>query len=207
MAKLKGCGVFIASASMLAAAATAQAAGVTDKEIIIGAHQDLSGPASVWGVPARNAMMLRFDEVNDAGGIHGRKIRLIVEDGQYQVPRAVQAANKLINKDKIFIMLSGMGTPMNIALMPRMFEANVPSLFPLTAAVQMHEPLHPMKFNYFVSYRDQIRGGMMHMIEKHGFTKVCAQTVANDYGHENALGFEQAVEELAALIARGFQRL
>ena len=93
-------------------------------------------------------------------------------------------------------MLGAMGTPMNIALMPRMFEADVPSIFPLTAGVQMHEPLHPMKFNYFVSYRDQIRGGMMHMIEKHGFTKVCAQTVASDYGHENAVGFEQAVEEL-----------
>jgi branched-chain amino acid transport system substrate-binding protein len=85
---------------------------------------------------------------------------------------------------------------MNIALMPKMFEANVPSLFPLTAAVQMHEPLHPMKFNYFVSYRDQVIGGMKNMNEKHSFKKVCGQFLANDYGHENELGFDSAVERL-----------
>ena len=43
--------------------------------------------------------------------MHGRKIRLIVEDNQYQVPRAVQAANKLINRDKIFLMAGALGTP------------------------------------------------------------------------------------------------
>jgi branched-chain amino acid transport system substrate-binding protein len=139
---------------------------------------------------------MRFEEVNAAGGIHGRNIKFVVEDSQYQMPIAVKATNKLLNVDKIFLMLGSMGTPMNIALMPRMFEANVPNIFPLTAGVQMHEPLHPMKFNYFVSYRDQIRGGMKYMVEMHGMTKVCVQTVANDYGHENAVGFEQAVEEL-----------
>ena len=129
-------------------------------------------------------------------GIHGRQIKLLVEDTQYQMPLAVKATNKLLNVDNIFLMVGSMGTPMNIALMPRMFEANVPSLFPLTAAVQMHEPLHPMKYNYYVSYRDQIRGGMKYMVEKEGIKSVCMQSVANDYGHENELGFEQAVEEL-----------
>ena len=170
--------------------------GVTDDAIIIGSHSDLSGGLAIWGVPSTNGMRMRFAEANEAGGVHGRMIEFVVEDSQYQMPIAVKATNKLIHVDNIFLMLGAMGTPMNIALMPRMFEANVPSIFPLTAGVQMHEPLHPMKFNYFVSYRDQIRGGMKYMIEKHGFTKVCAQTVANDYGHENALGFEQAVDEL-----------
>jgi len=170
--------------------------GVSDDTIVIGSHTDLSGGLAIWGVPSTNGMRMRFNEANEAGGIHGRMIEFVVEDSQYQMPIAVKATNKLLNVDKIFLMLGAMGTPMNIALMPRMFEADVPSIFPLTAGVQMHEPLHPMKFNYFVSYRDQIRGGMMHMIEKHGFTKVCAQTVASDYGHENAVGFEQAVEEL-----------
>jgi branched-chain amino acid transport system substrate-binding protein len=170
--------------------------GVSDDTIAIGSHTDLSGGLAIWGVPAANGTRMRFEEANEAGGIHGRQIKFIVEDSQYQMPVAIKATNKLLNVDDIFLMVGSMGTPMNIALMPRMFEANVPSLFPLTAAVQMHEPLHPMKFNYFVSYRDQIRGGMLHMIEKHGFTRVCVQTVANDYGHENALGFEQAVDEL-----------
>jgi branched-chain amino acid transport system substrate-binding protein len=139
---------------------------------------------------------MRYEKANAAGGVHGRKINLIVEDSQYQMPNAVKATNKLLNVDNIFLMVGSMGTPMNIALMPRMFEADVPSLFPLTAGVQMYEPLHPMKFSYFVSYRDQIRGAMAYMIRKHGYQKVCLQAVANDYGEENKIGFEQAVEEL-----------
>ena len=175
--------------------------GVTADTIVIGSHTDLSGGLAIWGVPLTNGQRMRYDEVNAAGGIHGRKIKLIVEDSQYQMPMAVKATNKLLNVDNIFLMVGSMGTPMNIALMPRMFEADVPSLFPLTAAVQMHEPLHPMKFNYFVSYRDQIRGGMAYMIDKHGFKSVCVQAVASDYGHENELGFAQAVEELGLEVA------
>jgi branched-chain amino acid transport system substrate-binding protein len=170
--------------------------GVSDDAIVIGSHTDLSGGLAIWGVPSTNGMRMRFAEADDAGGIHGRMIEFVVEDSQYQMPLAVKATNKLLNVDNIFLMLGAMGTPMNIALMPRMFEADVPSIFPLTAGVQMHEPLHPMKFNYFVSYRDQIRGGMMYMVKEHGFRKVCMQYVASDYGHENAVGFDQAVEEL-----------
>ncbi|MBT8100551.1 MAG: ABC transporter substrate-binding protein [Gammaproteobacteria bacterium] len=173
-----------------------QVRGVTDETIVIGSHTDLSGVLAIWGVPLTNGQRMRYEEANAAGGIYGRKIKLVVEDSQYQMPIAVKATNKLLNVDDIFLMVGSMGTPMNIALMPRMFEKNVPSLFPLTAAVQMHEPLHPMKFNYFVSYRDQIRGGMAYMVNKHGFQKVCLQAIASDYGEENKLGYERAVEEL-----------
>lgn len=170
--------------------------GVTADTIVLGSHNDLSGVLAIWGVPSSNGQRMRFDEENAAGGVHGRRIEFIVEDTQYQMPIAVKATNKLLNVDNIFLMVGAMGTPMNIALMPRMFDANVPSLFPLTGGVQMYEPLHPMKFSYFVSYRDQIRGGMHHMIKNHDFKTVCLQTVSSDYGHENAVGFDQAVEEL-----------
>ena len=73
---------------------------------------------AVWGVNDVNAYRMAFDEANNAGGINGRKIKYIVEDMQYQVPRAVQAANKLINRDNVFIMVSNGGTPMNNATMP-----------------------------------------------------------------------------------------
>ena len=61
--------------------------GVTDNEIVLGNHTDLSGPVAIWGVGATNGARLRFDRANDEGGIHGRKIRFIVEDTQYQVDR------------------------------------------------------------------------------------------------------------------------
>ena len=170
--------------------------GITADTIKIGAHTDLSGQLAVWGVPMVNGMRQRFDEVAAVGGIHGRTIDFVVEDSQYQVPTAVKATNKLINVDEIFAMVGAMGTPHNNAAFDRMFEANVPSIFPLTAAVSMYEPLHPMKFSYFVSYRDQARGGIRYMVEQHGFQKVCLQTMATDYGAEIEIGFEQAVEDL-----------
>lgn len=170
--------------------------GVTADTIKIGSHTDLSGGLAIWGVPATNGQRMRFDEANAAGGIHGRRIDFIVEDSQYQMPNAVKATNKLLNVDNIFLMVGAMGTPMNIAVMPRMFAAGVPNLFPISAAVQMYEPLHPMKFSYFVSYRDQARAGMAYMTEKFDVKSVCLQALATDYGAEVEVGFNQAVEEL-----------
>jgi branched-chain amino acid transport system substrate-binding protein len=78
--------------------------GVTDKEIVIGTYTDLSGVTAVWGVNDVNAYRMASNEANANGGVNGRMIKYIVEDMQYQVPRAVQAANKLINRDDVFIM-------------------------------------------------------------------------------------------------------
>jgi branched-chain amino acid transport system substrate-binding protein len=170
--------------------------GVTDDTIVIGSHNDLSGVLAIWGVPYTNGVRMRFDELNAAGGVHGRRIEFIVEDTQYQMPMAVKATNKLLNVDDIFLMLGAMGTPMNLALMPKMFEADVPSLFPLTGSEAMYAPFHPMKFQFIASYGDQVRAGMRYMAKTRDFSKVCVQALANDYGEENVRGFEQAAEEL-----------
>ena len=170
--------------------------GVTDSTIRLGTHQDLSGPVAFWGVPMVNGVRMRFDEANASGGVHGRQIEFIVEDAQYQVPVAVKAVNKLINVDEIFAMVAPMGTPMNNAVMDRQIEANVPNLFPLSGAVSMYEPMHPLKFAYYVSYRDQARAAVEYMTEKTGSSDVCLQVLANDYGEENRIGFDEAVESL-----------
>ncbi len=66
-------------------------------------HAIFSGPVKVWGVPVSNGMKMAVDEINAAGGIHGRKIKLIVEDTGYDPKKAVLATQKLIEKDKIFV--------------------------------------------------------------------------------------------------------
>lgn len=170
--------------------------GITADTIKIGTHTDLSSVLAIWGVPMVNGLRMRFEEADAAGGVHGRTIEFFVEDSQYQVPVAVKAVNKLINVDEIFAMVGAMGTPHNNAVFSRMFEANVPSLLPLTGALSMYEPVHPLKFGYFVSYRDQVRAGMAYMVGEHAFNKVCLQSMATDYGAEVVIGFEQAVEEL-----------
>ena len=60
--------------------AHAQTQGVSKTEIVIGTIQDLSGPIAAFGKQSRNGMQLRVDEVNEQGGINGRKLKLRVED-------------------------------------------------------------------------------------------------------------------------------
>ena len=124
--------VLLGTAGTLFAPAIARAAtrGVSDSEIIIGCMADLSGVTAVQGVNNADGMRMAFDEVNAKGGVNGRKIRFIVEDKEYTVPKAVQAMNKLLNRDNIFFAVGNGGTPMNDAVMPAMFEKNVPNVFP-----------------------------------------------------------------------------
>ena len=97
------CVLVIASTGLVTAAAFAEEPvhGVTDTEIIIGTVTDLSGVTAIQGVNNANAIRMLFDEANAKGGVNGRKIRYIVEDSQYQVPRAVQAMNKLLNNEGV----------------------------------------------------------------------------------------------------------
>ena len=127
------------------AAIAAEQQGVSKNEIVIGSIQDLSGPIAGFGKQVRLGMMLRVDEINEQGGINGRKLKLLVEDSAYDPKKAVLAAQKLVNQDKIFIMAAHIGTAQNLAAMPVQFEKNIVNFFPVTAAREMYEPLHKLK--------------------------------------------------------------
>jgi branched-chain amino acid transport system substrate-binding protein len=170
--------------------------GVTKSEVVLGTHTDLSGPAATYGVSSSNAVKMRFDEVNEKGGIHGRKIRYVIEDSQYQVPRAVQAGTKLINRDKIFAMVAPLGTPMNNALFKDQFDAGVPNLFPLSAARSMYEPFNKLKFYGAASYVDQVRAGINYFVTKKGKKAVCAMYQDTDFGKEVLDGVQMQVDKL-----------
>jgi branched-chain amino acid transport system substrate-binding protein len=186
----------LAVTALACAAVAEEPRGITGGEIVLGMHTDLSGPAATYGVSSSNAVKMRFDEVNAAGGIHGRKIKLIVEDTQYQVPRAVQAGTKLINRDRIFAMVAGLGTPMNNALFKDQFEAGVPNLFPLSAARSMYEPFHRLKFYGAASYVDQVRAGINYFVTRKGKKAVCAMYQDTDFGKEVLDGAQMQVDEL-----------
>jgi len=162
--------------------------GVTDTEIVIGTVTDLSGVTAVQGVNNSNSLRLAFDDANAKGGVNGRKIRYIVEDSQYMVPRAVQAINKLLNQDNIFFATVNGGTPMNDAMMPMMFEKNVPNVLPLTAARSMYQPYNKLKWSQFASYYDQMRAGVKYFTEQRGKKMVCAMYQDTDFGKDVLAG-------------------
>jgi branched-chain amino acid transport system substrate-binding protein len=194
-------GVLVGAVALAGTAMGQATRGVTGTEIVIGTHTDLSGPAATYGVSSSNAVKMRFDEVNEKGGIAGRKIKLIVEDTQYQVPRAVQAGAKLINRDRIFAMVAGLGTPMNNALFKDQLDAGVPNLFPLSAARSMFEPFHKLKFYGAATYVDQVKAGINYFATKKGKKAICAMYQDTDFGKEVFDGVQQQVEKMKLKLA------
>ncbi|WP_323785076.1 ABC transporter substrate-binding protein [Thalassovita sp.] len=158
--------------------------GVTDDEIKIGGAHDLSGIFAPFSVPAVKAAQLYFDEVNAAGGVNGRKINYIVEDHGYQVPKAVQAANKLINRDGVFAMLLSLGTPHNIAMFKLMGPKGIPNVSPLSAARQMVDPPAPWKFAGTASYYDAVKATTEYMANEQGSKTFCLMYLPTDFGVE-----------------------
>jgi branched-chain amino acid transport system substrate-binding protein len=201
MKNLLGASALVGAVVLAGAAMAQQTRGVTANEIVLGTHTDLSGPAATYGVSSSNAVKMRFDEVNEKGGIHGRKIKLIVEDTQYQVPRAVQAGAKLINRDRIFAMVAGLGTPMNNALFKDQLEAGVPNLFPLSAARSMFEPFHRLKFYGAATYVDQVKAGINYFATKKGKKAICAMYQDTDFGKEVVDGVQQQVDKMKLKLA------
>src|SRR5262249_32538706 len=108
--------------------------GVTDTEVVIGAGLDLTGAVANWGVNIKAGMEAMFNRVNEAGGIHGRKIRLIAYDHVYQPPKAVTNAKRLVERDKVFVMMGHLGTPTTKAVKDYLEEKRVPDIFPATLA-------------------------------------------------------------------------
>ena len=188
--------VLAAALALATGAALAQTQGVSRAEIVVGSIQDLSGPIAGFGKQIRLGMTLRVDEINEQGGIGGRKLKLIVEDSAYDPKKAVLAAQKLVNQDKIFAMIGHIGTATNNAAMPVQFEKNVVNFFPVTAAREMYEPLHRLKFAYAVPYYDQVRIFLPRLAREKGATKVCTIYQDDEFGLEVLRGGEAGLKTL-----------
>jgi len=170
--------------------------GISASEIVIGTHQDLSGPIKGWGVPVSNGMKMAVEEINAAGGVQGRKIKLVVEDSGYDPKKAVLASQKLIERDKIFAMVGPMGSPTVLAAQDILLDAGVLQLFPLTAAeftfkFDAAKPQERLKFNNLLPYVESTRAALKYMIETKNFKKPCIMHQDDEYGKNVLDGFNQ----------------
>jgi branched-chain amino acid transport system substrate-binding protein len=181
--------------------ALAQQQGVSKNEILIGTIQDLSGPIAAFGKQARLGMQLRVDEINEQGGIHGRKLRLLAEDSAYDPKKAVLAAQKLVNQDKVFIVAGHIGTAPNMAAMPVQFEKNIVNFMPITAAREMYEPLHKLKYSFAATYYDQIRTALPKLVKEKNAKKVCTLYQDDDFGLEVERGAEAGLKGIGMEVA------
>ncbi len=170
--------------------------GVSKTEITLGSIQDLSGPIAGFGKQARLGMLLRVDEINEQGGINGRKLKIIVEDSAYDPKKAVLAAQKLVNQDKIFMMVGHIGTAQNLAAMPVQFDKNVINFFPITAAREMYEPFHKLKYSFAATYFDQMRNATPKMVKEKNLKKVCTMYQDDEFGLEVMRGAEAGLKTI-----------
>ena len=193
----------LAALALASASALAQNSnqGVSKTEITIGSIQDLSGPIAGFGKQVRQGMLLRVDEANEQGGVNGRKIVLKIEDSAYDPKKAVLAAQKLVNQDKVFAVVGHLGTAQNLAAMPVQFEKNVINFFPVTAAREMYEPFNRLKYSFAATYYDQMRIATPKLAKEKNAKKVCTMYQDDEFGLEVMRGAEDGLKEIGLTLA------
>ena len=200
LAALTGAALMLGASAALAQIKTTNQ-GISDTEIVVGTHEDLSGPIKGWGVPVANGMKMAAEEINATGGINGRKIRLVIEDSGYDPKRAVLATQKLIDRDQVFSMVGPMGSPTVLAAQDFVLDAGVTQLFPLTAAkftfkLDPAKPQDRLKFSNLLPYVDSTRAALKYMMEWKHYKTPCIMFQDDEYGKNVLDGFTQ---QLAAM--------
>jgi len=142
--------------------------GVTDTEIKLGSFQALSGPVAGIGVPMTQGMNAYFDWVNKNGGVHGRQIKLLVADDQFQPSRTNVEVRRLVENDRVFAIVGGLGTPGTLAVMDYLNNNKVPFVYQGSGASVLSFPpkeyIFPVQPNYItegnivVNYLTEVKG-------------------------------------------------
>jgi branched-chain amino acid transport system substrate-binding protein len=99
-------------------------------EIVVGYYGDLTGRTASFGTSTKNGVEMAVDEINKAGGIMGRKVRVIVEDDQGEPNKAATVVSKLVNQDKVHAVLGEVASSNSLAAAPKAQEAKVPMISP-----------------------------------------------------------------------------
>ncbi|MBL8344932.1 MAG: ABC transporter substrate-binding protein, partial [Rubrivivax sp.] len=193
----------LGAAAFALLAAAARAGGVTDAEIVIGSHLDLSGPTAAGMPMLRNAMQLRIDEANAAGGVHGRKLRLVVEDNGSQPQQAVRAVSKLIKSDDVFALLNGFGSGPNAATVKAAADAGVVVFAPwgASAIIQKVGGQSPLVFTTVQNYDSTTATGLAWAIKAWNAKKVGVIYQEGPFGDLVRAGMNQALKPSGLTVA------
>lgn len=200
---LKNRVLIVATAATIACGPALADQGVSANEVRIGTLQDLSGPLASYGKDALNGMKMRVAEINERGGIHGRKIHLLAEDNGYDPKKAALAAQKLVAQEKVFLIAGHIGTVTNLAAMPVQFERNVINFLPLSNSLDMYEPVHKLKYGFAPSDFDQARAAVSRLYKEKKAGKPCVLYQDDDFGLGVLRGAEAGLKDVGAEIVEG----
>ena len=145
--------------SLLAASTSLNAqgvAGVTDKEILIGSCSALEGPSHFLGTETVAGAKAYFAMINDAGGVDGRKLKLLTYDDSYDPAKTEACFNRLMEQ-KVFALGFFVGTPTAVKYIPMAESSRIPVVGLFTGAQTLYVPLRHWVINVRASYFDETR--------------------------------------------------
>lgn len=123
-------GLLIAAALGLATGGTDQGKAWAGEEIPVGVIQPLSGPLAPFGRPAVQGIRLRVEEINQAGGVDGKPIRLIVEDNKGDKNESINAFTKLVGSDKVVCVIAPVTSNNTRAIRGSAKKFKIPAITP-----------------------------------------------------------------------------
>lgn len=156
--------------------------GVSANQVLLGMANAQTGPASGIGMGVSAGAQAYFSRVNAAGGIHGRKISLILKDDGYEPARTAAVTHELIEQDGVFALLGYVGTPTSRAALPIALDAQVPYLFPFTGAEFLRTPVREWVFNVRASYYDETEAMVEHLTTDLGLRKIAILMQDDSFG-------------------------
>lgn len=168
--------------------------GVTDTEIVLGAHTIESGPYAGFAVPNR-AISAYFDQINAKGGVNGRKIKYIRRDSQLDVSRTIQVTKKLVEEDHIFAMVYGIG-PAHQAVYKYLLEKKIPDVLIADSQSIYTSPTIATAFMSAYSIGSEAAQMVKYFAPLNKGKKVCFVTVDLPFGHEFIQGGRKELESI-----------
>lgn len=181
----KWCAAFLAAAFSLSVptgVAVAAEAGVTESEIKLGMWTPLTGPLALIGTSERDGVSVWVREVNEAGGIHGRKISLIVYDDSGSPQEAQAAVRRLISQDRVFALIAGSASGTTLPVLPLVRNGKVPFVSSISSHRKLMDPFSRYIFRIYAMETPQANAITDWMIEKQGLKRVAIIYNSTDYG-------------------------
>jgi len=168
--------------------------GVTDDAIVIGTWAHLTGPAALWGSVGRGAEAY-FAMVNEEGGIHGRRIELVIRDDAYQPARTLAAVREMVERDQVFAFVGGVGTATGGAVLDYIVENEVVWVSPASGATYWAYPPRRNVFAQNTPTFDEAAVLAHYVVEELGVRDVAVVYQNDDFGKSGLIGARLALEE------------
>jgi ABC-type branched-subunit amino acid transport system substrate-binding protein len=169
--------------------------GVTDTEIKLGTHMPLSQtPAAVYA-PIAYGMEAYFNYINDTeGGVHGRKITFLIEDDHYNPSDTKEVVQKLVEQDKVFAIVGGLGEPTHFTVWKYLEERGIPDLFISSGISDWTDPVVRTRFGGNPVYAQEGEMLGQYIAENHDGKKLGLLIENTSFGEEGEEAIRKGIE-------------